>query len=159
MEHPNKTFMREAIQEAKRAANEGQYAIGAVVVLDDKILSVAHTTLHQVNDPTAHAEINAIRIASEKIGSRYLQGAWLYTTQEPCPMCTSAAIWAKMEGIVYGASKDDAFEIFKKQKDGRFSWRQIDVSAEDIIAKGEPKLRLHKGFLREECLLLYDLNK
>src|SRR3989338_8024510 len=103
--------------------------------------------------------MNAIRKAARKVGCRYLPGAWLYTTQEPCPMCTAAAIWAKMEGIVFGATKDDAQEVYKRQKGTRFSWRQIDIPAEDIIAKGMPKLALHKAFLRDECIKLYSLTK
>ena len=159
MKHPNEIYMKKAIQEAKVAADKDQYPIGAVVVIDDKIISVAHTTLHETNDPSAHAEMNAIRKAAEKLNSRYLKGGWLYTTQEPCPICTSVAIWAKMDGIVYGASKEDALNFFKKQKTKKFSWRQINISAQEIIEKGEPRLKLYKGFLREECLKLYELSK
>ncbi len=108
MVHPKKEFMNIAIKEAIHSAKNGQYALGAVVVLNGKIISIAHTTLHETNDPSAHAEMNAIRKACRKRGSRYLENAWLYTTQEPCPMCTSAAIWAKMEGIVFGAFENDA---------------------------------------------------
>ena len=159
MDHPNKIYMEKAIEEAKRAIRGGQYPLGAIVVLNDKILSIAHTTLHETNDPSAHAEMNAIRIAAEKIGSRYLKDAWLYTTQEPCPMCTSVAVWAKMTGIVYGATKDDALKISKEREDEKFTWRQINISAEKIIAKGEPRLKLHKGFWRKECIKLYELKK
>lgn len=157
MNHPQTIYMERAIKEARRAAQQGQYPEGAVVVRNDKILSIAHTTLHRDNDPTAHAEINAIRKAARKVKSRYLQKAWLYATQEPCPMCTAAAIWAKMEGIVFGATKDDALRIFRKQKGWKFTWRQIDISSERIIRKGEPRLKLVKGFLRKKCLKLYDL--
>jgi len=149
--------MERAIREAEFAIQEGQYPLGAVVVLGGKILSTAHTTLHETNDPSAHAEMNAIRIAAKKIGSRYLKDAWLYTTQEPCPMCTSVAIWAKMAGIIYGATKDDALKIFNKRGGEKFTWRQIDISAEEIITKGEPRLKLHKEFLRDECIKLYEL--
>ena len=135
MDHPNKTYMEKAIEEAKIAVQGRQYPLGAVVVLDGKILSIAHTTLHETNDPSAHAEMNAIRIAAEKVGSRYLKNAWLYTTQEPCPLCTSVAIWAKMAGIVYGATKDDALKVFKKKEGEKFTWRQIDISAEEIIVR------------------------
>lgn len=63
-------------------------------------------------------------------------------------MCTSAAIWAKMEGVVFGAYEKDAIEVFKKNSQGKFTWRQIAVSAEYVISKGEPKLKLHQGFMR-----------
>ena len=157
MEHPNKGYMEMAIAEAKKAFQEGQYPLGAVVVCGQEVLAIAHTTLHETNDPSAHAEMNAIRMAAQKKKSRYLEGAWLYTTQEPCPMCTAAAIWAKMAGIVFGANKDDALKIFKKQKNGKFTWRQIDLSAARIISQGKPKLKLYKDFLRKECLNLYQL--
>lgn len=157
MKHPNRIYMEKAIREAKYAVREGQYPIGAIVVLDNKILSIAHTTLHETNDPSAHAEMNVIRIAAEKTGSRYLKRAWLYTTQEPCPMCVSVAIWAKMAGIVCGATQNDALKIFKKQKNKKFTWRQINIPAEEIIAKGKPRLKLHKEFMRKECLKLFEL--
>jgi|SRR3989344_1798867 len=159
MKHPDESIMKKAIEEARKSSEEGQYPLGAVVVIGDEMLSISHTTLHETNDPSAHAEMNAIRIAAEKHGSRYLEGAWLYTTQEPCPMCTAVAIWAKMDGIVFGANKDDALKIYQEQKDEKFTWRQIDVFAEDIIAKGEPKLKLYKEFMRDECVKLFELTK
>ncbi len=151
--------MERAIKEAKAAAPKGQYPLGAVVVRDGKILSTAHNTAHKTNDPTAHAEVNAIRSAAQKVGSRYLQHAWLYSTLEPCPMCVSAAIWAKMAGIVYGATKEDALKVYRRQRNEKFTWRQINITAEEVIAKGEPKLALHKKFLRSECLKLFKLGK
>ena len=159
MKHPDESIMKKAIEEAKKSSEGSQYPLGAVVVIGDEVLSISHTTLHETNDPSAHAEMNAIRNAAEKHGSRYLEGAWLYTTQEPCPMCTAVAIWAKMDGIVFGANKDDALKIYQEQKGEKFTWRQIDVSAEDIIAKGEPKLKLYKEFMRDECIKLFELTK
>ena len=158
MDHPNRIYMERAIEEAIRAMRDKQYPIGSVVVLNSEILSIAHTTLHETNDPSAHAEMNAVRSASLKINDRYLNGAWLYTTQEPCPMCVAVAIWAKMEGVVYGANTQDALEVYKKKSAEKFTWRQIDISAEDIIAKGEPTLKLYKDFMREECLRLHELS-
>lgn len=151
--------MQLAINEARKSAELGQYPLGSVVVLNNEVIATGHTTLHEENDPTVHAEINAIRLATKKLGARYLPGAWLYTTQEPCPMCTSAAIWAKMEGIVFAASLEDALEVFQKQKGGSFTWRQIEIPSEYVISKGEPKLQLVKGVLREEALRLYSLTK
>lgn len=152
--------MEAAIAEARRAAEKGQYALGAVVVTGAKIVAIAHTNLHETNDPSAHAEMNAIRKAADAAGSRYLEGAWLYTTQEPCPMCTSVAIWAKMEGIVFGAFEKDALDFAKARSgSGKFSWRQIEIPTRDVIAKGMPKLKLVEGFLREECLKLHELGQ
>jgi len=158
MVHPKKEFMDIAIKEAIYSTKNGQYALGAIVVLNDKIISITNTNLHETNDPSAHAEMNAIREASKKLGSRYLEGAWLYTTQAPCPMCTSVAIWAKMEGIVFGAFEKDALEVFKKKSKAKFTWRQIKISTAEVIAKGEPKLKLHEGYMRNDCIKLYKLN-
>ena len=158
--HPKKEFMEKAIEEAKSSASLGQYAIGATVVgPNGEIISVAHTTTHETNDATAHGEINVIRAACKSLSNRYLLGCWLYTTLEPCPMCTSAAIWAKMEGVVFGATKEDAQDFGKNLADKKFTWRQIDISSRDIIEKGDPKLNITEGFMREECCQLFNFAK
>ena len=158
MNHPNSKIMQEVIKEAEKSADKGQYALAAAVVMNDRIISVANTNLHETQDPSAHAEMNAIRNACSKTGSRYLEGAWLYTTQEPCPMCTSVAIWAKMSGIVFGAYENDAIEMYKKQAGSQFTWRQINITASYVASKGEPKLKVIEGFMRDECVKLYELN-
>ncbi len=147
------------ISEAKRSAKKGQYALASAIVRGDKVLTINHTTLHTDNDPSAHAEMNAIRKIAKKERSKYLPKTWLYTTLEPCPMCATVAVWAKMEGIVYGASTKDAIKIEKKRQGKDYSWRQIDISSEKILNLGSPKLKLHKKFMREECIKLFDLNK
>lgn len=158
--HPQKEFMEKAIAEAKNSASLGQYALGALVVNSNgEILSIAHTSTHADNDATAHAEVNAIRAACAKLNNRYLSGCWLYTTLEPCPMCTSAAIWAKMGGIVFGASKEDAQEFAKNSQNEKFTWRQIDISSRDIAAKGDPQVQVIEKFMREECCQLFSFAK
>lgn len=93
MKHsPNETFMRLAIAEAKSARNAGDYAIGAVVVRDGAVLASSGNRIKLEHDPTQHAEIAAIRLACASLRTRHLEGAVLYTTAEPCPMCASAAI-------------------------------------------------------------------
>lgn len=156
MEHPSKQFMQAAIDEAIKARESGAYAIGAVVIdPGGEIISIEHTTTHQTNDATAHGEVNAIRSACKKMNNRYLQGCWLYTTLEPCPMCSAAAIWAKMEGVVFGATKEDAMDYAKKAGSGKFTWRQIDMHAKEVLAKGDPHVQLVEGFMREECVKLF----
>jgi tRNA(Arg) A34 adenosine deaminase TadA len=150
-----KEFMLEAIKTARKSAEKGDYANGAVVVKNNKIISRGETRLFRAKDPTVHAEIVAIRGACRKLKSRFLDGCVLYSTHEPCPMCASAAIWAKMEGIVFGARISDA----KQKQTKRFSWRQIDVPCRYIIKKGTPKLGLVEGFLRKECIKLFSLSK
>ncbi len=95
--------MRLALCEAERAAEMGEVPVGAVVTLGDEILSVAHNLCHSRRDPTAHAELLAIRAAAERLGSEKLAGCTLYVTLEPCPMCTGAAMNARISRIVYAA--------------------------------------------------------
>ena len=148
-------FMKRAIEVAQDSAKKGDYAVGAVIVHGGKIISVGQTFLKRENDPTAHAEIVAIRNACSKLNTRFLEGHILYTTHEPCPMCASAAIWAKMEGIVFGAFIEDA----KGKESKKFSWRQIDIPCKDILKEGHPKLDVVEGFLRKECLKLFDIRR
>ncbi len=148
-------FMQKAIELAKESAKNRDYALGAIIVKDDTIIATGTTNLKHENDPTVHAEIVSIRNACKRLNSRFLEGCILYTTHEPCPMCASAAIWAKMKGIVFGAFIEDA-----KQRQGKnFSWRQIDISCKDVLSKGTPRLELIEGFLREECNKLFDLSQ
>ena len=148
-------FMHKAIALARESAQKGDYALGAVIVKDDEIIASGTTNLKHENDPTVHGEIVAIRNACKKLESPYLEGCILYATHEPCPMCASAAIWAKMKGIVFGATSEDA----KHKQGGKFSWRQIDIPCKDVLSKGTPKLELVEGFLREECNTFFDLSQ
>ena len=140
---------------AKKSAKAGDYALGVVIVKDGIVIATGTTNLKHENDPTVHGEIVAIRNACKELKSGYLEDCVLYTTHEPCPMCASAAIWAKMKGIVFGNYKDDA----KSHQSKSFSWRQIDISCKDILAKGVPSLELSEGFMRDECLKLYSLSQ
>ena len=101
--------MQVAIDEALKGidANEGG-PFGAVIVKDNKIISKAHNLVLKTNDPTAHAEINAIKEASSKLNSFDLSGCELYTTCEPCPMCLGAIFWARIDRVYFGATKLDA---------------------------------------------------
>jgi tRNA(Arg) A34 adenosine deaminase TadA len=152
--HPNERAMSEAIKVAEQAEPSGNYRIGSIIIDSQmEIIGSAFTELHSQPDPTAHAEILALRRACANVSNRYLPKCFLYTTLEPCPMCTSAAIWAKVEGIVYGASLEDAFDFATKSGPG-FSWRQINIKASYVVARGTPILSLHERFMREECLKL-----
>ena len=100
----NKKFMTLALEQAKTAAKKGEVPIGAVVIKDDKVIAAAHNMCEALNDPTAHAEILAIRDAAKELGDFRLTGAQLYVTLEPCPMCAGAAINARMGEIIFGAA-------------------------------------------------------
>ena len=95
--------MREALDEARRGAAAGEVPVGAVVVMDGVIVSRAHNAPITLADPTAHAEVLALRAAGEKRGNYRLGGATLYATIEPCAMCCGAALHARVTRVVYGA--------------------------------------------------------
>jgi tRNA(adenine34) deaminase len=95
-------FMQEALKEARKAFEKDEVPVGCVIVKDDKIIARAHNYTVKKNDPTAHAEIIAIRKAAGKIGNYRLTNCFMYVTIEPCPMCAGAAIWARIKKIIYG---------------------------------------------------------
>lgn len=102
-------FMQQAIELAsKNATSQGGGPFGAVVVKDGKIISSSGNSVTPDKDPTAHAEVNAIRIACKELDTFDLSGCTLYTSCEPCPMCLSAAYWAKIDKIYYAADRHDA---------------------------------------------------
>ncbi len=96
-------MMRLALEEAEQAFQEGEIPVGAVIVKDGSVIARAHNLREQTNDPTAHAEVLAIRRASEALHSRRLAGCTLYVTLEPCPMCAGAMIMAGLERCYFGA--------------------------------------------------------
>jgi tRNA(Arg) A34 adenosine deaminase TadA len=154
-----KKFMRAAIKEAKKASARGDYGIGAVIVKDGKIIARAGETLKSKPDPvTGHAEIGAIRKACKKLKSGYVEGGILYSTHEPCPMCSAAVYWAKVGKVVYGASRQDMIDHMNSKGSQKFAWRQIDISCKDILGKSIPNLNIEvvEGFMREDCLELFD---
>ena len=149
MQHPNSDIMKKAIQLARNKHKEGGHAVAAIVVHEDEIISEAFTSVRRDNDPTAHAEMNAIRAAAKRFGKK-LHDCYLYTTYEPCPMCASAAVWAQMKGVIYGASLNDQTPEHPQR---------INISASEIINNGTPKLELITEFMREECKELLTLKK
>ena len=107
-ERSDETWMREALKEARRAAAEDEVPVGAVVVKDGRLLGRAHNQRERLKDPTAHAEMVAITQAAEAVGSWRLDGATIYVTLEPCPMCAGALVNARMGRLVYGADDPKA---------------------------------------------------
>lgn len=96
-------FMRDALAEARLAAEAGEVPVGAVVCLNGCVIGRGHNRTERLNDPTAHAEMLAIRAASAELGSWRLEGATLYVTLEPCSMCAGAIVLARIRRVVYGA--------------------------------------------------------
>ncbi len=99
-------FMKKAIQEAEAAYEKGEIPVGAVIVIDDRVIARAHNLTETLNDVTAHAEMQAITAAANFLGGKYLQNCTLYVTLEPCQMCAGALFWSQISKIIY-AAKDE----------------------------------------------------
>ncbi len=95
--------MREALAQARQALEEGEVPVGAAIVLDGRTIALAHNERERTQDPTAHAEVLALRRAAKALGSRRLTGCALYATLEPCPMCAGAAALAGVSEVIFGA--------------------------------------------------------
>ena len=111
-------YMDLAVREAMQGSRQGKGGpFGAVIVKDGQVISTACNEVTSSNDPTAHAEILAIRRASEKLGTYDLSGCVIYATGEPCPMCLSAIIWANIKQVFYALNAEDAEKIgFRDEK-------------------------------------------
>ena len=129
-------FMGEAVKEARKAVQEGEIPVGAVIVMSNRIIARAHNATERLNDVTAHAEILAITAAAEYLGSKYLPDCTLYVTLEPCVMCGGALAWAQIGKIVYGASDEK---------------RGYLRTSSAIL---HPKTKVLYGVLEDECAAL-----
>jgi tRNA(adenine34) deaminase len=100
-------FMKKALQEAEVAIEKGEIPVGAVIVIDNRVIASAHNLTEMLCDVTAHAEMQSITAAANFLGGKYLKGCTLYVTLEPCQMCAGALYWSQISKIVYGASDDN----------------------------------------------------
>ncbi|MBO6607765.1 nucleoside deaminase [Psychroserpens sp.] len=118
MENPfdDSYFMKKALQEAEDAFEKGEIPVGAVVVIDDRVIARAHNLTELLNDVTAHAEMQAITAAANFLGGKYLVNCTLYVTLEPCQMCAGALYWSQISRIVYGARDEERGCINLKTK-------------------------------------------
>lgn len=122
-------FMQEAIEQAQIGikANDGG-PFGAVIVKEGQIIGRGHNCVPSSNDPTAHAEVTAIRDACQNLDTFSLQGCSIYTSCEPCPMCLAAIYWARIDKIYYAANQNDAADI---GFDDRFFYEEIKKSIQN----------------------------
>lgn len=132
-------FMRQALQEARKAFETDEVPIGAVVVSQNRIIARSHNLVELLHDVTAHAEMQAITAAANVLGGKYLIDCALYVTLEPCAMCAGALGWSQISKIIYGAS------------DPR---RGFTLLAPDSL---HPKTEVISGVLAEECAALIKL--
>ncbi|GAA4269042.1 nucleoside deaminase [Hyunsoonleella aestuarii] len=109
-------FMKRALQEAEAAFEKGEVPVGAVVVIDNKIIARGHNLTETLNDVTAHAEMQAITAAANYLGGKYLMNCALYVTLEPCQMCAGALNWSQISKIVFGARDEQRGCINLKTK-------------------------------------------
>ncbi len=138
--------MRIALDEARQSLAEGNKGYGAVVTLGDLVVGRAHDTAVTEQDPSLHAEVNAIRQAVRVLGESNLSGAILYSTCEPCPMCSALAVWANLTTIVYGVSIEET---------ARLGRSRILVGAKEMIARSPVTIEVIGGVLKGECRSLY----
>lgn len=138
----DRAFMQRAIDLSIRNIEEGGGPFGAVIVRDGKVVAEGANRVVPNNDPTAHAEVSAIRAACAKVQNFKLEGCTCYTSCEPCPMCLSALYWAGVERIVYGNTKEDAKTI---DFDDSFIYDEI---AKPYALRAIPC----QNFMREEAL-------
>lgn len=124
----NKKFMRKAIALSIENIKNGGGPFGAVIVKDGKIISTGVNRVTTNNDPTAHAEVTAIRKASKKLGTYDLAGCQIYTSCEPCPMCLGAVYWAHLDKMYFGNTKTDAKNI---GFDDSFIYDEIELRPEE----------------------------
>ncbi|HZD42686.1 MAG TPA: nucleoside deaminase, partial [Methanomicrobiales archaeon] len=144
---PDASAMRRAISAAREGIQEGESPFGACIVLDGDPISVAHNQVWGSIDITQHAEIVAISEACRRLGSPHLTGAVLYSTCEPCPMCFSACHWADLQRVVCGAEIADAAHL---------GFRELTISNRTMKRLGGSDVEITAGFLRDECLVLFD---
>ncbi len=137
-------YMRAALKQAEAAARKGEVPVGAVVVKDGVIVARGHNLRESKKDPTAHAEMLAMQRAAKKLGGWRLTGCTLYVTLEPCPMCAGAAINARIERIVYGASDPKAgccASLYTLPEDARFNHR-CQVEGGLLAEQAQTQLRM-----------------
>ncbi len=130
--------MGEAIRLANESVRHGGGPFGAVIVKDGKIIAGSSNSVTIDNDPTAHAEVNAIREACRKLGTFDLTGCRIYTSCEPCPMCLGAIYWAHIERIYYGNTRKDARDIDFADD---FIYEELDKSLDDRTVPIIPMMR------------------
>ncbi len=128
-------FMRIALNEATTAFERDEIPVGAIIVINNKIIAKAHNLTETLTDVTAHAEMQAITSAANYLGGKYLQDCTLYVTLEPCVMCGGALYWSQISKVVYGAS--DEKRGFKAK-----------------IGELHPKTEIVSGIMEDECSLL-----
>ena len=138
-------FMNLALKEAARAYEEGEVPIGAIIVMNEKIIARGYNQVEKLTDPTAHAEMIALTSAFNYLGAKYLPEASLYVTIEPCIMCAGALYWSKIGTVVYGSP-----DI----KNGYNKWLNSSSMYDSKNKSLHPKTMILSGIKEKECVTL-----
>ena len=159
--YDDRDYMQQALKEARKAYAEEEIPIGAIIVLNDKIIARGHNQTERLTDCTAHAEIIALTSAFNFLGSKYLPEASIYITVEPCLMCAGALYWSKIGRVVYGADDDKngyrrGIHLPSTSHPSNGPQPENPESPEPHIPTWpfHPKTTLIKGILKEECATL-----
>ena len=142
------TLMRLAIDKAREGMEGGQSPFGCAIARGDDVIAVAHNTVLATIDITAHAEINALRLACKATGQVHLEGCAVATTCEPCPMCMAALHWARVETVYFGASIADADAA---------GFNELQVPAAEVLKIGGSRVALVSGVLSVACRDLFQI--
>lgn len=139
-------FMHLALDACRRGVASGQTPFGACIVMGGEVVACEHNRVWDHKDPTAHAEVEAIRAACSKLGRVHLNDAVIYSTTEPCPMCFTAIHWARIPRIVYAATVEDAMS---------FGFNELQISNRVMKSVSGSDIAITPHLLREEALSVY----
>ena len=131
-------YMKQALKESQKAFDEGEVPVGAIIVMNERIIAKGYNQVEKLTDSTAHAEIIALTAAFNFLGSKYLPDAILYVTVQPCLMCSGALYWSKIGRVVYGA------------EDEKNGYKRVAQN----ISPFHPKTTVTGGVLQEDCARL-----
>lgn len=155
---PSKRFMELAVAEAKRAADRGDYPIGAVITRllgkREAVIASAGNRVKTSGSSIKHVELETLKYVSSGYG-RYLPDFILYSTHEPCAMCAGACVWARIGAVVFGVSQEDIAEYGRNHGTDYYKWRACLISCMFVFEKGNHTIPVIGGFLRKECQTLF----
>jgi tRNA(Arg) A34 adenosine deaminase TadA len=143
---PAPEFMRLALEKARDGVARGQAPFGACIVRHGRVVACEHNAVWDHTDSTAHAEVQAIRVACERLGTVDLNGCEIYATCEPCPMCFSAIHWARISTVVFGSRIADARGL---------GFSELTISNQQMKELGGSPVAIVPDFLRDECTSLF----
>ncbi|CAN5191628.1 nucleoside deaminase [soil metagenome] len=149
-------YMQQALREAHKALDAGEVPIGAVVVMNNSIIGRGHNQVETLHDATAHAEMIAVTAAFNHLGAKYLPGATIYVTLEPCLMCCGALYWSKITTLVFGAAdpKHGGISLYRKTSGANgLSPKNLPLHPQTVLRSGilsEESLQLMKQFFHSK---------